>query len=76
MAYYPAFLDLGGRRCVVLGGGETAAARARGLLEAGATVIVVAIAATPALERLAGEGRLTLLRRPIARATWTGHGWP
>ncbi len=41
MGYYAAFLDVGARRCVVVGGGEPALAKARGLLESGARVTVV-----------------------------------
>ncbi|HWC36712.1 MAG TPA: uroporphyrinogen-III C-methyltransferase [Mycobacteriales bacterium] len=39
---YPLFLDLSGRRVVVIGGGRVAARRTRGLLEADARVTVVA----------------------------------
>jgi uroporphyrin-III C-methyltransferase/precorrin-2 dehydrogenase/sirohydrochlorin ferrochelatase len=39
---YPLFLDLGGRRVVVVGGGPVAARRAVALVEAGAVVEVVA----------------------------------
>lgn len=39
---YPAFLDLAGRRTLVVGGGPVAARRAAGLLDAGAVVEVVA----------------------------------
>ena len=39
---YPLFLDLSGRRVLVVGAGAVAARRARGLKEAGAHVIVVA----------------------------------
>ncbi|HET8769174.1 MAG TPA: NAD(P)-dependent oxidoreductase, partial [Pedococcus sp.] len=41
-ADYPLTLDLHGRRAVVVGGGPVAARRARGLLDAGAHVDVVA----------------------------------
>jgi siroheme synthase-like protein len=40
--YYPIFLDLRGRRVVVIGGGAVAAEKVVGLLEAGARVVVVA----------------------------------
>jgi siroheme synthase-like protein len=39
---YPLFLDLTGRRVVVVGGGRVALRRTRGLLESGARVLVVA----------------------------------
>jgi siroheme synthase-like protein len=58
-AYYAAFLDLHGRECVVLGGGEAAADKARGLVEAGAHVVVFASHPSPALQTLAVQ----LIRR-------------
>jgi siroheme synthase-like protein len=42
MAGYPMFLNLAGRRAVVIGGGTVAARKAQGLLSAGARVILVA----------------------------------
>jgi uroporphyrin-III C-methyltransferase/precorrin-2 dehydrogenase/sirohydrochlorin ferrochelatase len=53
---YPVLLDLTGRRVVVVGGGRVALRRARGLLEAGALVHVVAPAVLPELAGLAGPG--------------------
>ncbi|MHB9024823.1 MAG: precorrin-2 dehydrogenase/sirohydrochlorin ferrochelatase family protein [Armatimonadota bacterium] len=40
--YYPVFLDLRGKRCVVIGGGKVAKRKVDGLLEAGAEVVVIA----------------------------------
>jgi precorrin-2 dehydrogenase/sirohydrochlorin ferrochelatase len=42
MAKYPIFLELGGRRAVVIGGGAVAVRKAQVLLAAGARLIVVA----------------------------------
>jgi len=39
---YPATLVVAGKRCVVVGGGQVAARKARGLAEAGADVVVIA----------------------------------
>jgi precorrin-2 dehydrogenase/sirohydrochlorin ferrochelatase len=63
-AGYPVVLTVSGRRCLVVGGGPVAARRARGLLEAGATVTVVAPDVVPAIERLADGGTLEVARRP------------
>jgi len=41
MTYYPAFLDLHGRRCVVVGGGVVALRKVEALLRCGAEVLVV-----------------------------------
>jgi len=41
MAKYPIFLELGGRRAVVIGGGAVAARKAQALLAAGARLVVV-----------------------------------
>ena len=42
MAKYPIFLELGGRRVVVVGGGVVAVRKAQVLLDAGARLVVVA----------------------------------
>ena len=56
--YYPIFLSMGQRRCVVIGGGPVAELKVEGLIAAGASVTVVSPALTPRLEALAGEGRI------------------
>lgn len=64
MAYfYPVFLKVAHRRCVVIGGGPAAHSKALGLLEASARVTVVSPDLTPALQELAAEGRLTWIPR-------------
>jgi uroporphyrin-III C-methyltransferase/precorrin-2 dehydrogenase/sirohydrochlorin ferrochelatase len=55
---YPLFLKLRGRAVLVVGGGQVAERKVASLLESGATVRLVAPEATPALRRLAAEGRL------------------
>lgn len=52
---YPLFLDLTGRRVVVVGGGRVATRRVGGLLEAGAVVHVVAPSVTDKLSALVGQ---------------------
>ncbi len=63
MGYYPAFLELTGRRCLVVGGGPVAERRVDGLLAAGATVTVVSPTLTAALAAHAAAGRITHERR-------------
>ena len=61
---YPAFLNLAGRRCVVVGGGAVAERKVRGLLAADADVLVVAPEAVAGLDALATNGRIRVERRP------------
>jgi siroheme synthase-like protein len=50
MAYYPIFVEMTGRRVVVIGGGNVAEGKVAGLLTAGADVTVIAPDLTPALQ--------------------------
>ena len=56
---YPSGLRLGGRRVVVVGGGNVAQRRVPGLLACGAEVVVVSPVVTPAIEGLVGSGEIT-----------------
>jgi siroheme synthase-like protein len=58
-AYYPVFLDLADRPCVVVGGGPVAEGKVAGLLAAGARVTVVSPTVTAPLAGWAAEGRVT-----------------
>jgi len=69
---YPVFLDLRGRRCVVVGGGELAAGKARELRAAGARVTVVAARPGPAIEALASRGDVQVRRRPYRTGDLAG----
>ena len=55
-SYYPVFLDLRGRSCVVIGGGEIAQRKVEGLLECSADVTLISPDVTPVLERLLNNG--------------------
>lgn len=61
---YPTALRLLGRPVLVVGGGPVATRRAKGLLDAGARVTVVAPAASAALRDMADAGLLTWEPRP------------
>jgi uroporphyrin-III C-methyltransferase/precorrin-2 dehydrogenase/sirohydrochlorin ferrochelatase len=57
--YYPAFLDLAGKRVVVVGGGLIATRKVTGLLECGPSpLVVVAPRASETVEVLAAAGRI------------------
>lgn len=64
MSYYPVFLDLRGRAGLVVGGGDVAHGKVGGLLRAGARVTVVAPRVAESVQRLAEQGRVTLVARP------------
>jgi uroporphyrin-III C-methyltransferase/precorrin-2 dehydrogenase/sirohydrochlorin ferrochelatase len=70
--YYPVLLDLRGRRAVVVGGGAVAEAKVGPLVDAGATLTVVAPALTPGLALRAREGGLAHLPRAYAAGDLEG----
>jgi len=54
--FFPMFVDLEGRRCLVVGGGDAAAERVRQLLDHGAAVRLVAPELSPALAAMVAGG--------------------
>ncbi|MGO4432535.1 uroporphyrinogen-III C-methyltransferase [Paenarthrobacter sp. RAF9] len=69
---YPTALRLLGRPVLVVGGGPVAERRAKGLLDAGAKVTVVAPVATENLHGLAASGLLTLEQREYVTSDLDG----
>ncbi len=65
---YPIFLDLSGRRCVVVGGGKVADRKARKLLQARARVVVISPEIGAELESVAAE----IHRRPYREGDLEG----
>ncbi len=59
MSLYPAFLDLKGKKCVVVGGGRVAQRKIGPLLKTGALVSVYSPTLTPVLARLKGKGMIS-----------------
>jgi siroheme synthase-like protein len=62
-AHYPVFLNIHGKRCVVIGGGMVALRKAKMLLDCGGNVTVVSPTLSPELERLAEAGEVSLVHR-------------
>lgn len=52
MKYYPIFLDISGKKCVVVGGGDVAARKVKRLFDCGAKVFVVSPELAPELRAL------------------------
>src|SRR5438874_4433941 len=71
-AFYPVFLDLHGRRAVVIGGGAVAEQKVHGLIGAGAHVTLVSTDVTPALGALARRNAIEHKRRPYRRGDLKG----
>lgn len=69
---YPVFLDISGKRCVVVGGGEVAYRKTKTLLHSGAAVTVVAPSLHPGLVRLGKKGEVRCFRRKFAPSDLEG----
>lgn len=75
MDAYPLLLDLAGRRVVVVGGGPVAARRTRGLVDAGADVVVVAPWVCEPLADLEAAGEIAWYQREYAGAGDLDGAW-
>lgn len=62
--YYPIYLNIKEKHCVVIGGGSVAERKVNSLLDAGAKVTVISPEITHALEDLRSERRITVVSRP------------
>lgn len=62
-SYYPVFLKIGERKCVVVGGGQVARRKVSTLLKHGADVAVISLKVCSELDRLAQNGEIRLIRR-------------
>ena len=60
-SYYPVFLSVRGKKCVVVGGGRVALRKVKALLEHGADVAVVSPALCPELSDLANAKKIRAL---------------
>jgi precorrin-2 dehydrogenase/sirohydrochlorin ferrochelatase len=67
MAKYPIYLELGGRRAVVIGGGTVAVRKAQVLLAAGARLVVVAEHVDDMLTDLCARSDVKLIRSKYSK---------
>lgn len=72
MGHIPIFLDVGGKPCIVVGGGDTVERKVRALLEAGAAVTVVGSDVNKELAAMSERGIVVLLPRPYERGDLKG----
>ena len=73
MDYFPAFLDLQDRRCLVVGGGDIALRKVRLLSSAGARLTVVAPDIGAALADFAAQTELRIVRREFVPSDVMGN---
>ncbi len=58
--FYPVFLNLTGRRCVIIGGGQIAEGKISKLLDSGAKIIVISPDATQGIRSFTERGQIEL----------------
>ncbi len=76
MGYFPVYLDLRGRRCVVIGDDDEAQMKAGALVEAGAVVTVISPEERPRFTEMAERGEITCTLAAMSRATSRTRSWP
>ena len=72
MKTFPMFLQMAGRRVVIMGGGEQASQKARLILKTEATVEMWALTLVAELSALAASGRVTFKAGPITPSSFSG----
>jgi precorrin-2 dehydrogenase/sirohydrochlorin ferrochelatase len=72
MNYYPIYLDVKDKKCLVVGGGAVGARKVETLLECGAMVTVVSIDAAEKLKKLSNSGVILLRERAFHSADLDG----
>ena len=72
LSYYPVYLDLRRRRCVIFGGGEVAERKIQNLLECQAEVIIISPTVTPGILERLERGELRWESRKYIEGDLTG----
>ncbi len=73
MAYYPVFLDLTDRACLVVGGGRVGLEKVRGLLRADARITVISPDLDQAVQALVDDGRIGYVARDYVNGDMVGY---
>jgi siroheme synthase-like protein len=73
MSYYPLYLEMNRRRCLVIGGGEVAERKIAGLLKAGAEVTVISPDITEAIACWSKNNSIQLHARHYQPGDINGH---
>jgi precorrin-2 dehydrogenase/sirohydrochlorin ferrochelatase len=73
MSYYPIFLDLKGRPCIVIGGGAVAERKVQGLLAAGAEITVVSPEISEGLQLLFAQRSIKHVSRKYENGDLAGY---
>lgn len=66
-SYYPIYLDLKGKRCIIIGGGKVAERKCLPLVKAGAVVTVISPQITKRLEYYKKRGNIKHIKRTYRR---------
>jgi len=72
LKYFPVFLDINARNCLVIGGGSVGTRKALALVESGANVTVISPTVTDTLRSLARRGTINLKTRTYCPADMEG----
>lgn len=70
--YYPIALNMKGKKCLLIGGGNVAYRKVMHLLQCGADVKVVAPGVIDGIKRLAQKGRIKLVKRTYKQSDLKG----
>jgi precorrin-2 dehydrogenase len=73
VGYYPIFLEMKDRRCVVIGGGAVAERKVEGLVAVGANVTVISPAITDGLRDLLAQGAIRHVTREYIAGDRAGY---
>ena len=70
--YYPVYLNLRGRRCVIVGGGIVAEGKISRLLDSGAVICVISPDATPGIRQFVADGAVRWEQREYREGDLAG----